>query len=492
MQREVKQLRNWRNSFPYPEARPIQEKVLDLLEENWNKYDVFVINAPTAFGKTALAKTLIRNIYNVSVITPTNLLVDQFLQEFPDTPSLKRLDNYECEEWKRPCSVTRAKFKGFCKGCPAASALSTAKYRRGPGIYNYHIYLAHKLYRDVLVVDEAHNLIPVIQDRMAIKLWQHDYRYPSGMYSLEAMRNWVNSQDRKKLKNKKLKLFHESVNTTKPFYIPERAVEEFAGKGTMRGEPEDRDLIRLVPVDIKEAPPLFWPREVQKIILLSATISEIDVEQMGLGDRRVCYIDCKSPIPRGNRPIIPLDLTAVNRYNMEEAVDIIANEIIKIADYHSEEKGVIHATYQMARMLRERLDDPRFIFHDNADKKDKYRLFIQDKNPRILVASGMYEGIDLPHDLGRWQVIAKIPWGSLGNPGIAYRAQQNPNWYIWETLKTTIQACGRVCRTPEDYGATYILDISFWKLYREGRKLIPEWFREAILLPEGSDKHDSI
>jgi Rad3-related DNA helicase len=45
-----------------------------------------------------------------------------------------------------------------------------------------------------------------------------------------------------------------------------------------------------------------------------------------------------------------------------------------------------------------------------------------------------------------------------------------------------IQACGRISRAPDDYGATYIYDRSFLKLLRQSESygLVPDWWREAI------------
>jgi superfamily II DNA or RNA helicase len=102
--------------FPYAEPHPHQKETLDLLESNWDNYDVFVVLAPTAFGKSSIARTLMSGLNSVSLITPTNLLVNQFIQEFPETRTLARIDSYRCEEWKRPCSQTRNKLKQFCKG----------------------------------------------------------------------------------------------------------------------------------------------------------------------------------------------------------------------------------------------------------------------------------------------------------------------------------------------------------------------------------------
>jgi Rad3-related DNA helicase len=349
--------------------------------------------------------------------------------------------------------------------------------------------MAHKLYRDVLVVDEAHNLIPTIRDRLAVHIWQHDYRYPSNMHTPEEMRKWLGGLHPTKLKHKKIQVLREAVQYQVPTHIARRTTAPFNGKGTRRGFPEERDCIELLPVDISEAPPMMWPREVKKIVLMSATIGEKDIEALGLmgkggpqGRRRVLYIKCKSPISPEHRPIVPLDVVNVNHHSMETgAVEQLANEINQIAAFHPNEKGVVHATYELARRLRSE-GNPRYMFHDKLSKKSVFDAFCSSPASAgaILVASGMYEGIDLAEDLGRFQIVAKIPWPSLGDPAIKHLSALDPEWYLWETLKTTIQACGRICRTPEDYGATYILDSSFRRLYRQGIQMLPQWFVEAI------------
>lgn len=124
------------------------------------------------------------------------------------------------------------------------------------------------------------------------------------------------------------------------------------------------------------------------------------------------------------------------------------------------------------------------MFHERYDKREVYQRF-RDSPPeegQVLVACGMYEGIDLPEDLGRFQVIAKIPWPNLGNNAVRYQADRDSEWYLWEAAKITIQAAGRICRTPQDYGETFILDSSFQRLVRESREcgLLPNWYIDGI------------
>ena len=480
--------------FPYAKIRPVQKEVIQTLQDNWENFDVFVLSAPTALGKSAIARTLMTSLRSVSLITPTNMLVQQFLQEFPGTPTLSRLDSYYCEEWKRPCPKTKSRLMKFCspkrlpdgtmsQGCQCSKDMATAKFQRGPGVYNYHTYMAHKLYRTTLVVDEAQNLSPVIRDRLAIRIWKHDVKYPHTAWSNDQIRAWIDSLPENKQKNKKMKLLREAVSFKCPDYIAQRTEDWFNGKGTLRGEPELRDCIKLLPVDISQAPPMMWPQEVEKIVLMSGTISKKDVEALGLTRKKVLYIECKSPIPVESRPIYIEPVVSVSRANMESATQEIAAYCEYVAGQFPDQKGVIHATYAMARDLRDMLPGSRYLFHTPHNKADVYREF-RDASPesgKILVASGLYEGIDLPEDAGRWQIIAKVPWPSLANPAVKHLAELDPEHYNWECLKVFIQACGRICRTEKDYGVTLCPDASFLRLVREAQHMFPTYFKEALI-----------
>lgn len=472
------------NQFPYSEPRAGQTALLTTLEKLWSQYDVFVITAPTAFGKSAVIRTLQKWQYSASAITPTNMLVEQFLTEFPDAPTLHRLDSYECAEWQTNCAAHRGRTRGFCRGCPASADLARARYRRGPGIYNYYTYLAHRLYRDVLVVDEAHNLVPTLQAQLAERLWLHDY--PELRGSPATLLERVNHLPKRKQQHKKVAHLREALESAAPHHVIQFTTDEFNGKGTKRGEPEERPCIKLFPVDVGDAFSMFTGSDVQKIVLLSATIGPVDIAELGLQHRRVCYLQAAHPIAAGRRPVQIIPVADLNHSNLEASVPALAEEIQAIANYHTGEKGIIHATYQLSSLLGKHLTGRRFIFHDRLNKREQYERFRASppSDGAILVASGMYEGVDLPDDAGRWQVIAKCPWPSLGDPAIAYKADRDPDWYRWRTLRDLIQACGRICRSETDFGATYVLDKSTERLIQQSQHLIPQWFKDALTAGE--------
>jgi len=324
-------------------------------------------------------------------------------------------------------------------------------------------------------------LVHTIQDRLAETIWHHDYQYPFSGDNSNILR-WIYRQPTRIQKHKKITRLREALEAEAPEYVVSRTSDSFNGKGTQRGKPEERDCLKLYPVDIADKASLMWGPTVEKIILMSATIGPKDVEALGLQQRRVVYLQAASPIPPENRPIQFVPVVSLNHGNLHASVPRIAEEIENIAAYHSKEKGIIHATYELSGLLREHLTSNRYIFHDRSNKSEQYELFRNSptSDSRVLVACGMYEGIDLPEDLGRWQIIPRTPWKSLGDPAIRFKAELDQDWFRWETLKDMIQACGRICRTPTDYGITYILDSTAIRLIQDSEHLVPSWFMDAI------------
>jgi Rad3-related DNA helicase len=99
--------------------------------------------------------------------------------------------------------------------------------------------------------------------------------------------------------------------------------------------------------------------------------------------------------------------------------------------------------------------------------------------PTVLVSPSLREGVDLPDDFLRFQILTKLPYPDLGDPWTAARRARDPRWYAVETAKALIQAYGRSCRHREDQGVTYVLDAQFARFLQRYRVLLPEWLLEA-------------
>jgi Rad3-related DNA helicase len=103
----------------------------------------------------------------------------------------------------------------------------------------------------------------------------------------------------------------------------------------------------------------------------------------------------------------------------------------------------------------------------------------------VLLAPSMDRGVDLPGDICRVQVIAKVPYPSLSDRQTKARlygtGQAGQTWYLVETIRSIVQMSMRAVRSKDDQATTYILDTQFSQgVWYRGRNLFPSWWREAL------------
>lgn len=229
--------------FPYPELRKKQDTILEMLEELYPSYNYFMIEAPTGFGKSAVAETLAKWIQGKYGIYTHFLVGDKFLQEqylrdFEDIALVKGRGNFNCPFSpirelpcdRAPCTI----IEGF--GCPhkprqeriegyegrsmpvfdehgvlydwsSVDALGAihcpywdqkdAGIRSDLTIHNYHYFLYEQNYaksfarRELGIFDEAHIieniLMGFIQKNILLRtlnnIWAE--RYPNQRYHFE-------------------------------------------------------------------------------------------------------------------------------------------------------------------------------------------------------------------------------------------------------------------------------------------------------------------
>ena len=120
----------------------------------------------------------------------------------------------------------------------------------------------------------------------------------------------------------------------------------------------------------------------------------------------------------------------------------------------------------------------------NAEQFEKILDFFEkDENPLVLVSPSMSEGVDLPYDKCRFQVIYKMPFPYLGDKQVNMRMKKDKKWYAYKTVMTLMQAYGRGMRAEDDSCYTYIIDSDINMLFKSPmyRSLIPDFFKEAVV-----------
>ena len=464
-------------------------------------------------GKSAISLALSKWKKSAAILAPSKLLVDQYQHDYPFLATLRGKSSYYCENFdctldNRPV-FKKAKLCKYHLGCEGCNSYLQDQRRARVSktiLCNYHVYLYNRLYRDTIIVDEAHQLIPVIKELGTKKIWAFKHKIPTDkLINREKIKEWINSlkdeafqyhfnldYSRKWAEQKQLLLLKQELNSKRPTYLVRVATDTYHG--------EEMPVIKMEPLDISNTPErgMFFPDKVKKIILMSATISRKDIEQLGLAGKKVSYISADSPISKNRRPVIfPKYHKSMAWRVQNDNLPELASFINLVAELSPDDKGLIHCTYSLSTKLRQSINklypelNRRLIWHNKDNKTERYNMFRDAAEPKILVASGMYEGIDLPYDAGRWQIIAKIPWPSLADPAIAYMTNLDKEYYPWETIKTVLQACGRICRTPEDYGETICFDSTFEYLYNNNLDMFPKWFRTSILDETGRLRGES-
>jgi Rad3-related DNA helicase len=101
------------------------------------------------------------------------------------------------------------------------------------------------------------------------------------------------------------------------------------------------------------------------------------------------------------------------------------------------------------------------------------------KDPTVLIAANMHEGLDLPDDLGRFLVIPKVLY-TARDSWIDEREKLDPGYYGRQTAARMVQACGRVVRGREDWARIYILDSNFGKLIKKYPEEFPAYFHRGF------------
>jgi Rad3-related DNA helicase len=210
-------------------------------------------------------------------------------------------------------------------------------------------------------------------------------------------------------------------------------------------------------------------------------------EYFGLDEETVRVCATSSPFPLEQRPIVYRPVGALSQATRAALEPAVFAEVAAILAAHPKDKGLVHvASYSAGRRLiadlgaRAPRESRRLLWIDSADGKaaalDHHRA---SPLPTVLVSPSLREGVDLPDDFLRFQVLTKLPYPDLGDPWTATRRARDPRWYAVETAKALVQAYGRSCRHAEDHGVTYVLDEHFARFLQRYRVLLPDWLLDA-------------
>ncbi|MFC4450710.1 helicase C-terminal domain-containing protein [Halorussus aquaticus] len=230
-----------------------------------------------------------------------------------------------------------------------------------------------------------------------------------------------------------------------------------------------------------------WDRG-NKFALLSATIlnKQAFCRQVGLDPANVALVDVGHTFPVENRPLYDVTQGKMTYEHRDDTLPKIARTVVRVMQEHRGEKGIVHAhSYAIQERLADRLDEfgvgDRIRTHGKENRDAELESWKASDGEEVFLSVKMEEALDLKGDLARWQVICKAPFLNTNDSRVAHRLEEGQwAWYYRAALRTVIQACGRVVRSPDDYGATYLADSSLLQVFDRAESDTPPWFTEQV------------
>jgi Rad3-related DNA helicase len=479
--------------------------------------------------------TLARWSGDAYLLTSQKMLQDQYEREFGGELALvKGRDNYSCERY--PAAVVPTS-QGACRrprgpacGCPYVRAKQAAV--NSPVFCTNTAYFAtlrhwhteHLRRRKLLVIDEAHNLesqlVSVFTARFSYDEMREWFGRPLPRLAQADEYRPVLAEYAERLESRRQEIAR-ALDVVRPPALPDEVfleapptreehdlleqrdqLDSALARLNFFLDAEDREWIvrypaeplaalSLVPLTVASMAQGLLAECADVTVLSSAYLGhrEVLAECFGLDAEGVRVFTIGSPFALEQRPIVYRPIGALSQATRAQLEPALFAEVGAILAAHPDEKGLIHvASYAMGRRLvhdlatRAPRESRRLLWIDSASgKSPALGHHRASPLPTVLVSPSLREGVDLPDDFLRFQVVTKLPYPDLGDPWTAARRARDPRWYAVETAKSLVQAYGRSCRHVGDHGVTYVLDAQFVRFLQHYRVLLPEWFLDAAV-----------
>jgi Rad3-related DNA helicase len=92
----------------------------------------------------------------------------------------------------------------------------------------------------------------------------------------------------------------------------------------------------------------------------------------------------------------------------------------------------------------------------------------------------MDTGYDFAGDECRYQVIAKLPFPDLRSAVQRMRMEVDKEYRNYVTAQDLVQMSGRIVRSEDDWGETFIIDDNIEWFVKQAREFLPAWWRQAF------------
>ena len=521
------------NEFPAPSYRGAQEQALTDIQEAFEAgNDVVLVRAPTGSGKSLLARAVAG-----CAATPGEAAPEEPIGAYYTTPQVSQLDDVEGDALLSDLNIIRGKNNYNCilpgetdtpvnqapcvretdfdcqvkHRCPyfsdraiaanrSIAAMTLAYFMQTAGSDVFGM-------RDVVVIDEAHGLGDWAEMYATIELspqtvppW-NDVK-PDDISDLEDALSYAEylvtictrgldiirgSPELTAEEVERRDKFTE-LRSELQWFIEDYQDPESPTTWVVDQPDGDGGTVTIKPMDpARYLKHTVWDRG-RKFARLSATILSKDAfcANVGLDPSRVALVEVPHTFPVENRPLYDVTQGKMTYEHRDETLPAMARTLVQLMQRHPDEKGLVHChSYAIQEQLETLLSDfgvsSRVRSHSKEDRDAQLGTWKRSDDPEVFLSVKMEEALDLEGSLCRWQLLCKAPYPNTRDSRVARRLEDGQwGWYYRTALRTVIQACGRVVRAPDDYGATYLGDSSLLDLFERARTDMPDWFKAQV------------
>jgi Rad3-related DNA helicase len=507
----------WQRFFPLPWWRSAQAQGLDFICRELAHADDIFLEAPPGIGKSAMAIALARcraELGAAPYISTTSIsLEDQYMRDFArlGLRQLHAKSHYSCPTCQScdvglRCVKSTNGSKSRCQegdACPykiakvkfnaADFAIANAAY-----ICTCARFAPDWEPREIGIFDEAHLLHDTIASGYSFDIHDNEVEFfPTEGAELSWLERfysfWLATQIRQ-LEEELERTDEEGSEIQKICRKLERAEQKQENLGNILADVPEHWVFDQQPDRLSISP--LWATDLAahlllqigaKRIYLSATLPGFkhQARYLGLDPNKAKFLALDSPFPLENRLIHVCPIVKWNHRNPGPAIAKTCRALEKILSLHPTDRGLVHvSSYWQARKIVQQCQSKRLITHDNAREKDIRLEEMFARSGTVLVSPSSHEGLDLYGDRSRFQVIAKLPFASLGDKRVKRRMEVDPDWYHLHTAQKFTQACGRSIRSDSDFAVTYILDQAFEGFYSRASQFFPQYIVDALRIQE--------
>ena len=487
-----------RGLFP-PPLIP-REGQLDALDKIETAFEAgkrfFVLEGPTGFGKSALAKAVL-NIYGKGFITsPINTLVKQYSEDRTlELTEVRGQSTYTCRVFKEfDCATASDKFPDHGERCADYILARNAFWTARQSVTNLH-FLFHAppiegacYPRDVLVIDEAHNLEDTLISMGRRKISPKSVSAVGGLpfEFAGADKSLLNQES----VGKWLKRFENSVGSAletmndpkqkRDYESLRQSINFTLDCGDWIAWKENGSLVITPLSGVRAAQHLF--RCAHRILFMSATMGDIPLflKTLGIREDQAAIHKAECTFNPENRKIIYRALGSMSKQKKQPGLFPMLEECSRIVRERPEQRGIIHChSGELQQTVFQHLHKEfreRIFTHSGGNDRNEGISRLRDSRNGVLCAVAMTEGLDLRDDDARFCIFAKIPWPDLTDPYIQERSRRSEDWYRNRTALAVVQGSGRVVRSERDHADTFIFDSSLWMVLY----YCPDWWTAAL------------